>query len=381
MTRVDGEWLRAAATRKVLETLTNAGLQAYFVGGCVRNALLGVPVSDVDIASNAHPDQVIELARQSGLNAIPTGYDHGTVTVVSAGVGHEVTTFRKDIETDGRRARVLFSDNISDDARRRDFTLNALYADLDGRVLDPLGGMGDLRAGRIRFIDGASARIREDYLRTLRFFRFHAWYGRPEGGLDGEALAAISANLGGLETLSRERVGVEVKKLLAAPDPAPAVAAMQQAGVLGRILPGADARALPVLVHLEGDQTPDPMRRLAALGGEDVSDRLRLGRHEANRLALLRRIVAKGGQTRVVAYRHGAKLAIDATLLQAALSGQPLPSGYRRDAEIGAAQVFPVKAADLMPALQGPALGRRLKELEERWIHSGFELTRSQLLD
>lgn len=381
MIRIDGSWRRARPTQTVMKTLTSAGYLAYFVGGCVRNTLMGLPVSDVDIATDARPDDVLAVVRQAGLKAVPTGYDHGTITVVCEGTGYEVTTFRQDIETDGRRAKVSFSDDIKEDARRRDFTMNALYADLDGQILDPLGGLTDLRAGRVRFIDDATARLREDYLRALRFFRFHAWYGRPDSGLDDQALAAIAANLDGLETLSRERVGAEIKKLLSAPDPAPAMAAMQQTGVLATILPGADAQFLAPLVHFETDEGTDPIRRLAVLGGQDVAVRLRLGRNETRQLSEMLKIAGEPANAKAQGYRYGQTLAVDGALIRCALTGQPMDASYRRDAGIGAAQVFPVKADDLMPDLQGPALGRRLQELEERWIHSDFELTRSQLLD
>ncbi|MFV2038257.1 MAG: CCA tRNA nucleotidyltransferase, partial [Paracoccaceae bacterium] len=171
MTVLRGDWLAARQTRAVMAMLTVAGHQAYFVGGCVRDALLERPVADLDIATDAHPARVLALARKSGLRGIATGFDHGTVTVISGDTAHQITTFRKDIKTDGRHAVVSFADNIDDDARRRDFTMNALYANCEGEVFDPLGGMSDLRAGRVRFIGDAGSRIIEDHLRSLRFFR------------------------------------------------------------------------------------------------------------------------------------------------------------------------------------------------------------------
>ncbi len=380
MMQINGDWLENPATQAVMGMLLGAGHQAYFVGGCVRNALLGQPVSDIDIATGARPDQVMGLADSTGLKAIPTGIEHGTVTVMSGGIAHEITTYRKDIKTDGRHAVVSFSENIADDARRRDFTMNALYADHTGAVTDPLGGMADLQNARVRFIDDANARITEDHLRSLRFFRFHAWYGNPDAGLDPNALAAIADNLDGLNQLSKERIGSEVLKLLAAPDPAPAVAAMDSAGVLMRILPGATSRYLAPLIHLETDDPVDPIRRLAALGGTGVKDGLRLGRGDYKRLSQLREVLATDLPCPVAAYRFGARTAMDGVLLRAAMLEQSPPDGFRDAAAMGAAQVFPVKAADLMPRLQGPELGARLKELETRWLHSNFELNRSQLL-
>lgn len=381
--RISAAWLTGAAPQAVCAMLTEAGYQAWFVGGCVRNALLGAPISDIDITTDAPPERVTSLAEAAGFHPVPTGFDHGTVTVVVKGAPFEVTTFRRDVETDGRRAVVAYTGSIEEDAHRRDFTMNALYADPAGLVADPLGGLPDLDARRVRFIDDAGDRIREDYLRILRFFRFHAWYGNPEAGLDAEALAAIAALSGGLETLSRERVGAEIKKLLAAPDPGPSVAAMVQTGVLARVLPGADARALPVLVHHEQGLgvAPDPMRRLACLGGDNYRERLRLSKAEAGHLGRLSDYRGSAAGVAELGYRLGAEEGRDVALLNAALLETPLPDGLNDGLATGAGARFPVRPADLMPAFTGPALGARLAELERRWIVSGFTLTREQLLE
>ena len=380
MTRIDDPWVHHEPTQKVLRMLTDAGYQAYFVGGCVRNALMGLPANDIDIATDALPEKVMALAEAAGLHAIGTGVEHGTVTVISNHMPHEVTTFRRDVETDGRRAVVVFSKDINDDAHRRDFTMNALYADSVGRVVDPLSGLGDLRARRIRFVDDATLRIKEDYLRTLRFFRFHAWYGDPDAGMDAEAMAAIAENLDGLEGLSKERVGAEIKKLLAAPDPAPSVGAMAQTCVLSRILPGADMTYLAPLVHIENGQKPAAMRRLAVLGGDDPAARFRLSRDEKKQLQILSTEIGNPKTVQELAYRHGADMARDIEMLRAAVFERALPDSLAKDLDLGASAVFPVTAADLMPDLQGPALGARLKELEQTWINSGFSLSREQLL-
>jgi len=380
--KLSGDWIDAPATQAVCTALTGAGHQVFFVGGCVRNALLGVPVDDIDMATDAAPDAVMRLARDAGLKPVPTGIDHGTITVVSEGKPHEVTTFREDVDTFGRHAEVAFGSDLEADAKRRDFTMNALYASPDGTVIDPLGGMGDLAARRVRFIGDAEARITEDYLRILRFFRFHAHYGDPESGLDRQALAACAANLDGLDGLSRERVGAEMRKLLSAPDPAPAVAAMQTAGVLTRVLPGSEARALAPLVHLEDETTtpPDAMRRLAALGGAEVPERLRLSRAEAKRLAHLREAGTGSMGAGELGYRYGQDTGRDALLLRAAMSGHAPDPGELSALERGAQARFPVKANDLKPDYTGPALGQRLRELESRWIASGFTLTRADML-
>jgi poly(A) polymerase len=380
--KLSGDWVTAPATQAVCAALTKAGHQALFVGGCVRNALLGVPVGDIDIATDALPQAVMQLATDAGLKPVPTGIDHGTVTVVSEGKPHEVTTFREDVDTFGRHAQVAFGTDLHADARRRDFTMNALYARPDGTVIDPLGGIDDLIARRVRFIGDGATRIKEDYLRILRFFRFHACYGDAGAGLDPDALAACAAHLDGLAGLSRERVGAEMRKLLAAPDPAPAVAAMQRAGVLSAILPGADARPLAPLIHLESETNtaPSALRRLAALGGEDTPGRLRLSRTEARRLTLLRDGASSAMPPAEIGYRYGATDGMDMLLLRAALLDTPLDPIASDILERGANAKFPVKPADLMPDYTGPALGQKLQELEDRWIASGFTLSREELL-
>ena len=378
--KITDEWIRDEGVQTVLHLLTDAGYRGLLVGGCVRNALIGAPVADIDIATDAVPERVVDLAKAAGLRVVPTGIDHGTVTIVVGGEPHEVTTFRRDVATDGRRATVAYATDIREDAGRRDFTMNALYADATGWIVDPLNGLPDLQAGRVRFVGDADARIREDYLRILRFFRFHAWYGDAAEGMDADALAACAANSAGIDTLSRERIGHEMRRLLAAPDPAPAVAAMQATAVLARILPGADAKPLAPLVHLEPPYAPDWLRRLAALGGEGHVDAFRMSRDEARRLDILRDGIGSAAGAAELAYRHGADLARDILFLRAAILEVPLPSAWEDAVALGAGAKFPLRAADLMPAFSGPELGARLQELETRWIASGFTLSREQLL-
>lgn len=380
--KVSGVWIETVATQAVCRMLTEAGHQALFVGGCVRNALLGEPVGDIDIATDARPEVVMDLARAAGLKPVPTGIEHGTITVVAAHIPHEVTTFREDVETYGRHATVVFSENIRSDAQRRDFTMNALYAQPDGTVIDPLGGLEDLYARRVRFIEDADQRIREDYLRILRFFRFHAWYGDAEAGLDAEGLAACAGNLDGLVRLSRERVGAEMYKVLAASDPAPSLAAMQASGVLNAVLPGANAQALPLLVHLESEtnMAPDAILRLAALGGEAVAERLRLSRSDARRLLHLQEAAAGVMQAAELGYRHGIEEGLAILILRAAWLETTMDDQNAEDLARGSDARFPVTAADLMPDYAGPALGARLQALERRWIDSGFALSRDELL-
>ncbi len=380
--KVSGDWLMRPETQAVFEVIEACGHSVWAVGGCVRDDLLGMPVRDIDLATSATPAQVMEIGRAAGLKAVPTGIDHGTVTLISGGAPYEVTTLRRDVDSDGRRATVAFGASVEEDAGRRDFTVNALYADRTGTLLDPVDGLPDLRARRVRFVGDPDARVHEDYLRILRFFRFTALYGTPENGIDADGLAACAAGAEGLEKVSRERIGAEMKKLLSADDPAPAVASMQAAGVLMRVLPGADSASLAVLVHHEAalDVVADPLRRLAVLGALEADSRLRLSRAESAKLDLLQRLTGDTSGLAEVAWRHGADCARDVALLRAAALGEEIAFDLDAQIELDVAAVFPVAAADLMPDFTGAALGAKLAELEAQWIASGFSLDKAALL-
>ena len=376
-------WLNSSDAQAVCRAIESAGYDVFFVGGCVRNALLGEPDSDVDMSTNAQPEQVMAIAKAAKLKAIPTGIDHGTITLISGKNTYEVTTFRRDVATDGRRAVVAFSNDIADDARRRDFTMNALYADRTGRVFDPLGGLSDLLARRVKFIEDADARIKEDYLRILRYFRFSAWFSEETTGFDSEALAAIAANTDGLETLSAERVGQEMAKLLSAPNPAVAVAVMRQTGVLHTVLPGADDQWLAIIVHLEQllGIRPDWVARLAVLGGQDAADRFRLSKNHSRKLELLRQVGFAGPALPEIAYRYGLRIGEQVLLMRSALAEENPETAVLETLSGASDAIFPIKAADLMPSFTGPALGARLAQLEDEWIKSDFKLNRDELLD
>ena len=374
-------FLNNPAAQRLCRLLEAADHAALFVGGCVRNAILGLPATDIDIATDALPERVIQIVQAAGCRAVPTGLAHGTVTVILAERPFEVTTFRRDVATDGRRAVVAFSEKIDDDARRRDFTMNAVYADRHGVIVDPLDGLPDLRAGRVRFIEDAGLRIREDYLRTLRFFRFHASYGAPGSGWDADALAGIAANLDGLDRLSAERVGGEMTKLLSAPDPAPAVAVMAQTGVLAHVLPGADPRLVAPLVHLEETLgiSPDPMARLAALGGDDVVKRLRLSRADQKRLGMICTHSVSALGSKAIGYSAGMRAGTGAVLLRAAMSDTPADPAWIVEISEGSKAVFPIRANDL-PHLQGKTLGEGLAILKSEWLASNLAKSKNELL-
>ena len=266
-------WMTCKSTTAVLAALAAAGAPARFVGGCVRDSLLDRPVQDVDIATPTPPDEVIWLLTEASIKAVATGLAHGTVTAVIGRAHFEITTLRRDVETDGRRAKVAFTKDWAADAARRDFTINALYLDPDGAIYDPTGGLADLRAGRVRFVGDAAARIREDYLRILRFFRFHAHYGRGE--VDRAGLEACRALAAGVASLSGERLQGELLRLLGAADPTPVLRLMAAEGILAHILPEA-IRIERLAGLIEVDRAVDPLRRLAALVALDAHLDLKL---------------------------------------------------------------------------------------------------------
>jgi poly(A) polymerase len=386
------EWLQRPATREVFAALTAKGAQARAVGGAVRNALMGTPVKDVDLATTAVPDEVMRLAAKAGLHAIPTGHEHGTVTVVARHTPFEITTLRRDIETFGRHARVTFTTDWAEDAQRRDFTMNALYCDADGTVHDPLGGYRDLRARRVRFIGDARARIREDYLRTLRFFRFLAEYGDATAP-DPEGVAAAIAEKAGLSGLSGERIRAELLLLLAAPGACAALTTMNEAALLEPLL-GAPANLadLERLVALETalGQAPNPVLRLAALAldGPDAAarlqERLRLSKAETTRLTHASvRDPAFEPQSDVrtaqaFLYRQGTQAFLDGALMDWVRSGAP-PADPTRAERLRLphrwqAPACPVRGADVLARgiAPGPDVGRVISAFEAWWIGEDF---------
>jgi poly(A) polymerase len=320
--------------------------------------------------------------------AVPTGIDHGTITAVSPQHAYEITTFRTDVETDGRHATVAFSHNIEDDAQRRDFTINAFYADRAGNVRDVVGGSTDLKAQIVRFIGDPVARIEEDYLRILRFFRFSASHGKLDDGIDANGLAACAMLAEGLEGISRERIGGEMTRLISEWNAAPIIGAMEQSGVLNRILPGASVLTLARLIDLEESypiegRMPAPMdmpTRLASLGCEDIADRLRLSKADAKKVALVREETGKLTPPHELGYRYGYWDGVHCLLLRWASLLLPFDEASLPEIAKGAEASFPVSAADLMPEFSGKALGDTLKKLEAVWIDSIFETTKAELL-
>ncbi len=388
-------WMTAPATRAVIAALQAAGGPdaARFVGGCVRDALLerDGPDMDIDVATPLTPDAVVLALTGAGLKAVPTGIAHGTITAVAHGRPVEITTLRRDVATDGRHAVVAFTDDWAEDAARRDFRLNALYADPDGRLHDPTGcGIDDARAGRVVFVGDPQTRIREDYLRILRFFRFFAHYGR--GPADAAAVAACGALTSGLASLSAERVSKELLKLLAAPDPRPAVRLMETTGILAALLPEAgSAVRFEGLVALGADGA-DPVLRLAALldgpVGDAVGRRLRLPNRVRDRLAQactpdpeLSPALDAAAVRRAV-WRSGAEAVGDRMRLARAVWSSEAWPGLLAIADHWTPPSFPVTGDDVVAAgaPPGPEVGRILKALQDAWLDADFQPDRAALL-
>jgi poly(A) polymerase len=391
-------WLEWPETKAVFAVLGRDGAETRAVGGAVRNALLGMAVTEIDLATTALPEQVLELAGKDGLKAVPTGIDHGTVTVIAGKTPFEVTTLRRDVETFGRHARIAYTTSWEEDAKRRDFTVNALYAGEDGTLFDPLGGYADLVAGRVRFIGDAEDRIKEDYLRILRFFRLHAYYGKGE--LDEAGVHASVKLRAGLAKLSAERVGGELKRLLVAPRAMSAVEALYDYGLLTELLGG-----VPRLVRFErltaieqaNAVAADASLRLAALAifvredGPRLVARLRLSNAEQAVLALAAQEEARSPLPEELAaktalYRLEPNAYRQFILLAWTDSGAaPDDPAWRKALSLPErwqAPAFPLGGHELMAlgASKGPDLGQVLKRLEQAWIESGFSLDRDQLL-
>jgi poly(A) polymerase len=407
---VAGEgWFANPALARIFAVFNQEGEEIRVVGGAVRNALMGLPVSDVDLATTWAPEQVVARAEAEGLRAVPTGIDHGTVTLVIGGHGFEITTLRHDAETDGRRAKVNFGRDWQVDAERRDFTINALYANDKGEVIDLVGGLDDIGTRTVRFIGDADARVAEDYLRVLRYFRFYAHYGT--GRPDTAALKACTRAREKLSSLSAERIWKELKLLLAARDPGRALLWMRQTGVLTAVLPETEKwgiDSIPGLIATETalDWEADPMLRLMAIVPPDpdrmraLAAQLKMSRAEAARLCawaaapVLKPTAAITVLDREL-YRHGCEPLCDRirlSLVSARARAEAEPAalteaaGFSRhlaQAKDWTRPAFPVSGADLIArgVEPGPGMGARLSALEDRWVDSNFTLSKDALLD
>ena len=388
-------WMARPQTRLVMEALSAGGQEPRFVGGCVRDTLLGLPVRDIDIATPEIPERVIELIEKAGLRAVPTGIDHGTITAVSDGVSFEITTLRRDIETYGRRARVGFTKDWAEDAARRDLTLNALYCDSNGNVFDSVGGLVDLKAGRIRFVGDARTRIKEDILRILRYFRFSAFYGC--GPADEAALSACREMAPLIKNLSVERVWKELSTLLLAPDPTLTLSLMATHGILPHLLPEAvriDLLGPLIRAEVEAETSPNYLRRLAIIveldkeGAHALAARLKFSSTDRERFSSLcappKRPDAKADfkENRVVLYHLGQDLFAELTLIGATYF--PEQDWFRLMSlpEKTVVPKFSVSGQDIidMGVPAGRQIGNLLGQVESWWIAGDFGADRDACL-
>lgn len=384
-------WLESGPVKAIFAALSASGEEVRVVGGAVRNALMGIPVADIDFATTATPDKVAMFAEAAGLKTVPTGVEHGTLTLVAGGRGFEVTTLREDIETDGRRAVVRFGRDWEADARRRDFTVNALFADATGKVYDPLDGYGDVKERRIRFIGDPERRIAEDRLRILRFFRFQAAYGSGRPDADGLSAAIRARN--GLRDLSAERIGQEMRRIVLAPGAEAAITEMQDAGILPVVLAGIGylavfARAVALDAAL--GRPPVVAIRLAALGariGEDVerlTSRLRLTNAERDRMAAAVTAAPSFGSlpdakaARRLLYTLGVEAWTGGLIMAEAWgmrgADDPDISSLMALPERWTVPEFPLTGRDVLDGGQrpGPSVGTLLKAVEDWWIANDF---------
>lgn len=391
MTLLEADWLSSPRSRAVIEALEAKRVGcARFVGGCVRNAVMGLAVDDIDIATQLVPEDTIKALEVAGIRAIPTGIEHGTITAVIDHQPFEITSLRRDVETDGRRAVVAFTEDWIEDAQRRDFRLNALYAAPNGGLFDPIGGgLDDAKAGRVIFIGDGDQRLREDYLRILRFFRFNAWYGAE---IDADGLAACAKQASGLSKIARERIWKELHKLLGAPEPSTSLNAMKESGVLGYVLPPANMldrlHDLRLSEQLCGVR-PDPMLRLmaliprSALAVQETDEALRLSNAEKERLTMwaadnLPEVTGLNGrQLRALLYWHGVQAVVDRAMLSGADVRDLLAAAnaWRRPD-------FPINGDDALKAgFEGRSVGAALSRVGSAWVESDFMLARTALLE
>ncbi len=378
-------WLAEPRLQQVMAAILDAGEDVRVAGGAVRNALMGVAINDVDLATTMLPDAVMRVAKAAGFGVHPTGLDHGTVTVVNQGRAFEVTTLRRDVETDGRRAVVSFTRDFAEDAERRDFTMNALYCSATGEIFDFTNGYADLLKRRVKFVGKAETRIEEDYLRILRFFRFHAAYG--QGACDRAGLAAATRLRSGLKKISAERIAQEMKKLVVAAHAVPTLRVMAKAGILKLVFPHTDE------FRVVGRLPADPLLRLCVLAKRprELKERLRLSNAEAERIEGLHSVTAvtpglSDQQSRALIYRVGKQAFLDVTWVSQARSKARLDDlrwqKLRDLATTWSLPCLPVSGQDLVAAgvKPGPGLGQQLRLIEDYWVAQDFRPDRSALL-
>ena len=385
-TKLNKLWRKDLALTKVVSALESDGRQVYLVGGCVRNVILGKKIRDIDLATELLPDEVIRKAETNGFGVVLTGRSHGTVTILYSGRKFEVTTFRQDTKTDGRKAEVAFTSNIQLDARRRDFTMNSIYMKLNGEIIDPLDALSDLLSKKVRFIGDPLERIKEDRLRILRYFRFRAEFSLSSDLVDVEVRKAIFQQRSRIKFLSKERIWVEVSRILLAPKPQETFESLVEMKLLEEVFPKIDIEALKKVVQLEEFYSIEPslLNRLFSLNktlGGNWSNYVSIKAAERKILEKIRDSVENHSDLMLVAYKYGKSVA--ESWLMNSDSKLILIEKKLAKKTIGTAAnaSFPLRGKDLLNKFKrGPDIGKKLTQLESVWLKSNFKLTKRDLL-
>ena len=376
------KWLRNPSAQKLSKLYKNFGYQVLFVGGCVRNTILKMPVTDIDLATDAQPEEIIKIAKENNIRFVPTGLAHGTITLIIDNKSYQITTFRTDFDHDGRYAKVEFTESLLLDASRRDLTINALYCNHVGEVIDPLNGLDDIKKQKIKFIGNPNERIKEDNLRILRFFRFQAIYGNKNLEIDSIALEACHNHKSKLAALSKERITSELRKILSAPNPLEVIIKMNETGVLNELFQNVSIDSLEAYLKTEEKFKINInwLGRLLSLQVTQEEESLKLTRCEFKFLKQTKSAIENQIHVLEFSYYNGVENGKIYSILQNFRHNIILCKNLLNQINSLATKKFPITAKDLMPEISGKKLGEALRSLEDRWIKSNFTLSKKDLL-
>ena len=376
------KWLRNPSAQKLSKLYKNFGYQVLFVGGCVRNTILKMPVTDIDLATDAQPEEIIKIAKENNIRFVPTGLAYGTITLIIDNKNYQITTFRTDFDHDGRYAKVEFTESLLLDASRRDLTINALYCNHVGEVIDPLNGLDDIKKQKIKFIGNPNERIKEDNLRILRFFRFQAIYGNKNLEIDSIALEACHNHKSKLAALSKERITSELRKILSAPNPLEVIIKMNETGVLNELFQKVSIDSLEAYLKTEGKFKINInwLGRLLSLQVTQEEESLKLTRCEFKFLKQTKSAIENQIHVLEFSYYNGVENGKIYSILQNFRHNIILSKNLLNQINSLATKKFPITAKDLMPEISGKKLGEALRSLEDRWIKSNFTLSKKELL-
>ena len=376
------KWLRNPSAQKLSKLYKSFGYQVLFVGGCVRNTILKMPVTDIDLATDAQPEEIIKIAKKNNIRFVPTGLAHGTITLIIDNKNYQITTFRTDFDHDGRYAKVEFTESLLLDASRRDLTINALYCNHVGEVIDPLNGLDDIKKQKIKFIGNPNERIKEDNLRILRFFRFQAIYGNKNLEIDSIALEACHNHKSKLAALSKERITSELRKILSAPNPLEVIIKMNETGVLNELFQNVSIDSLEAYLKTEEKFKINInwLGRLLSLQVTQEKESLKLTRCEFKFLKQTKSAIENQIHVLEFSYYNGVENGKIYSILQNFRHNIILSKNLLNQINSLATKKFPITAKDLMPEIRGKKLGEALRSLEDRWIKSNFTLSKKDLL-